>query len=143
MATLDRLVPPAATPLASAWVPRRAIATALFIVVAIALLQVAQSSGIVHTGQTLLRLERQKTDLEATVRGLEAEVASLSSLERVDRAARDRLGMVAAESSDYVSVSVAAPAGVFLPRPIIAVDQSALDATDPWWQPFIRALPFR
>jgi len=130
--------------MASAWMPRRVIATALFLVVAIALLQVAQSSGFAHTGQSLQRLERQKADLEAQVHELEAEVAALSSLERVERAARDRLAMVPPTSTGYVSVNVAPPDRLLLPRPIISAQPAGpADGALPWWQGLVQALPFR
>lgn len=142
MTTLDRLAPPTtATPAASAWSPRRAIAVALSLAIAIALLQVAQTSGFAHTGQTMQRLERQKTDLQAEIHSLEAEVSALSSLERTDRAARERLGMVTAKRIDYLNVNVEPPSGVLLPRPIIAPDNEQAPA-DPWWAPLVRILPF-
>ena len=142
MTTLDRLAPPTtATPAASAWSPRRAIAVALSLAIAIALLQVAQTSGFAHTGQTMQRLERQKVDLASEIHTLEAEVSALSSLERTDRAARERLGMVPARRIDYMDVTVEAPSGVLLPRPIIAAPTEQTK-TEPWWSPLIRILPF-
>ena len=144
MATLDRLAPPPATPVASTWMPRRALATALFVVVAIALLQVAQSSGFAHTGQAMQRLEQQKVDLKAEVHQLEAEVAALSSLERVERAAMERLGLVPSATTDYLNVDVPAPEGVLLPRPIISATPAGQPAeATPWWQALVQALPFR
>lgn len=142
MTTLDRLAPPTtATPAASTWSPRRAIAVALVLAIAIALLQVAQTSGFAHTGQTMQRLERQKTDLTAEIHTLEAEVSALSSLERTDRAARERLGMVQARRIDYLNVDVEPPSGVLLPRPIIAPIVEEPKA-EPWWAPLVRILPF-
>ena len=142
MTTLDRLAPPTtATPAASTWSPRRAIAVAVTLAIAIALLQVAQTSGFAHTGQTMQRLERQKTDLSAEIHTLEAEVAALSSLERTDRAARERLGMIPARRIDYLSVNVEAPSGVLLPRPIISPPAEETPS-EPWWEPLVRILPF-
>lgn len=142
MTTLDRLAPPTtATPAASAWSPRRAIAVALSLAIAIALLQVAQTSGFAHTGQTMQRLERQKVDLASEIHSLEAEVSALSSLERTDRAARERLGMVPGRRIEYLDVNVQAPSGVLLPRPIIAAPAEQAPA-EPWWSPLIRILPF-
>ena len=124
--------------------PRRALATAIFLVVAIALLQVAQSSGFAHTGQSMQRLEQQKATLKADVHELEAEVGALSSLERVERAARERLAMVPPKTTDYVSVGVPAPEVVLLPRPIISTAAGAgPDEAVPWWQALLQALPFR
>jgi cell division protein FtsL len=122
--------------------PRRAIAAAMIVVVAIALLQVAQSSGFAHTGQTMQRLEQEKVDLTAQVHALEAEVAALSSLERTERAARERLGMVPARTTDYLNVNLPAPTGVLLPRPLAATPTPD-ERPDNWWQAVVRALPFR
>src|SRR5688572_4694148 len=134
MATLDRLAPPiTATPAASTWSPRRAIAAAVLIAAAIALLQVVQSSGFAHTGQTMQRLEQQKTDLNASVHELQAEVATLSSLDRTERAARERLGMVPAKKLDYITVGVEAPSAALLPRPLIITTPPSQDSADPWW----------
>jgi cell division protein FtsL len=116
----------------------------IFVVVAIALLQVAQSSGFAHTGQSMQRLEQQKSDLKAEVHDLEAEVAALSSLERVDRAARERLAMVPPKSTDYLNVAIEGPEGMLLPRPIISTPTAGqLEEAVPWWQALLQALPFR
>src|SRR5687768_4795020 len=106
MATLDRLVPPSgALPTeAPAWSPRRAIAAVLIAAAAIALLQVFQSSSFTNTGQTLQELEKDQSQVQARVRHLEAEIAALSSLDRVERAARDRLGMAPPKTTIYVAV---------------------------------------
>ena len=48
--------------------------------------------------------------MTAEMHQLEAEVAALASLDRTERAARERLGMVPARNIQYISVSVEAPA---------------------------------
>ncbi|MPZ49926.1 MAG: hypothetical protein GEU75_11645 [Dehalococcoidia bacterium] len=143
MATLDRLAPPASPPVAQAWNPRRAIVAALFAAVTIALLQVVQSSSFAHTGQKLQDIEAERTRLSAEIHQLEAEVAALSSLDRTERAARDRLGMVPAVRLEYVSVGVEAPAGALLPRPLIIASPGAQRQPLPWWQTLLQSLPFR
>ena len=142
MATLDRLgpAPIGSGQLPSTWRPRRAIAIALIAAVAIALLQVVQSSGFAHTGQQMQRLETQRTSLQAEVYDLEAEVAALSSLDRTERAARERLGMISARNIDYMSVDVEAPSGPLLPRPLV-IAQARPAAGEPWWQSLFKALP--
>jgi cell division protein FtsL len=142
MATLDRLAPPLSTPVASTWAPRRAIAAAFTTVVAIALLQVAQSSSFAHTGQNIQRLEQEKSALTAEVHLLEAEIAALASLERVERHARERLAMLPPRRTDHLSVDVAAPDGFLLPRPLTAEHSGHSDG-GPWWQTLLRVLPFR
>jgi hypothetical protein len=104
---------------------------------------VAQSSGFAHTGQSMQRLEQQKADLQAEVHEFEAEVAALSSLERVERAARERLGLVPAATTDYIDVGVPAPDGVLLPRPLITTAPAEPHDSISWWQALVQALPFR
>ncbi len=144
MATLDRLgAAPAEASFpgrASTWRPRRAIAVALTTAAVIALLQVVQSGSFAHTGQMLQQLEAERSTLKAEVHDLEAEVAALASLERTERVARERLGMVPARHVEHISVEVEAPSGPLLPRPL--VEPSAETQPDePWWQSLYRALP--
>jgi hypothetical protein len=144
MATLDRLAPPA-TALAAgpAWSPRRAIVLALSAATTIALLQVVQSSSFTHRGQTLQELEGNRIQLSGQIHQLEAEIAALSSLERTERAARERLGMVPAVKLEHLSVQVEAPAGPLLPRPLIELPGAAEPAKAPWWQAVLNSLSFR
>jgi len=143
MATLDRLAPSPSAPLAPAWKPRRAIAVALIAAAAIALLQVFQSGSSVDTGLSLQRLERQQADLTASVHALEAQVAALSSLDRVERAARERLGFVPAESILYLEVATQAPGGLLGPPPIATPATAASEGEAvPWWRDLLRATPF-
>ncbi len=148
MATLDRLGPPAAaSPLEgrAAWKPRRAIAVALTVAAAIALLQVILSSTFTHTGQQLRNLENQRDELHSQIYQTEADVAALASLDRTERIARDRLGMIPARVNQYVSVDVEAPSGALLPRPIVQLptQTGSEDTSDdqPWWKALIKALP--
>ncbi len=142
MATLDRLAPPpTAAQQASTWSPRRAIAVAMVLAAAIAALQVFQSSGFANAGQQIQRLQAEQADSTAQIHQLEADVAALSSLDRVERQARDRLGMVPARNIVYLDVPVAAPDQPLLPRPILKPGAPFVPATTPWWQRLLRALP--
>ena len=144
MATLDRLGPPAtaSAPGAQTWKPRRAIAVALTVAAAIALLQVILSSTFTYTGQKLHDLELRKAELRAAIYQTEADIAALASLERTERVAKERLGMVPARVSQYVSVTVESPAGALLPRPISGNALSEEARTDgPWWRALLQALP--
>ena len=141
MATLDRLVPPPTALGRSTWSPRRAIIVTLTVAVIIALLQVLQSSSFAHTGHQMQLLEAQKTQMQAEMHTLEAEVAALASLDRTERAARDRLGMVPARNIQYVSVSVEAPADPLLPRPLLNNAKQVQTPSEPWWRSLYKALP--
>jgi cell division protein FtsB len=145
MATLDRLVPPApALPVeGQTWKPRRAIAAVLTAAAAIALLQVIQSSSFAHTGYRIQQLEAERTTRAAAINQLEAEVAALSSLDRVERAARERLDMVPARNLTYIAVDVESPSGPLLPRPILSPSPAPPGDVEPWWQSLLKALPLR
>jgi cell division protein FtsL len=110
-------------------------------VVAIALFQVVQSSSFTHTGRNLQRLETQRADLTAQNHQLAAEIAALSSLDRVERAARERLGMVPARRVEHVSVGIEAPDGPLLPRPLTSATPPPAPKNETWWRSLIRALP--
>jgi hypothetical protein len=86
------------------------------------------------------RLEAQRTTLKAEVYGLEAEVAALSSLDRTERAAKERLGMIQARNITYMSVDVESPSGPLLPRPLVTPPTASPEG-EPWWESVIRALP--
>jgi cell division protein FtsL len=107
---------------------------------AIALLQVVQSSGFAYTGQQLQRLEAQRAVLKAEVYDLEAEVAALSSLDRTERAAKERLGMIQGRNITYMSVDVESPSGPLLPRPVVTAP-THYPKGEPWWESLIKALP--
>ena len=109
----------------------------------IALLQVVQSSSFTNTGQKLQQLQDHKTQVTAQNHQLEAEIAALSSLDRVERAARDRLGMVAPINKEYISVLVQAPAGPLLPRPLLEPVLSTKAQSDSWWQAMLERLTVR
>lgn len=142
MATLDRLgPPPSVSAPAPTWRPRRAIITALSVVAVIALLQVVMSSSFTHTGAKLQTLEVQRSDLQAQIYDLEAEVAALASLERTERMAKERLGMIAARNQTYLSVEVEAPSGPLLPRPLLDLEAPAQADPEPWWRSLLDLLP--
>jgi cell division protein FtsB len=140
MATLERLGRAPASVPAAAWRPRRAIAVALALAAAIALLQVVLSSSFANTGEALQEQEERRAVLNAEVYDLEAEVAALASLERTERDARDRLGMVPAGSPSYIAVDVESPAGALLPRPLVSVASEAKADGESWWRSLLKAL---
>ena len=144
MATFDRLAPPpvAVLPPEGAWTPRRAIAAAVTIAVAIALLQVFQSGTFANTGANMQKLETERVDTLAQIHDLEADISALASLDRTERAARERLGMIPATSITYIEVGVPAPSGPLLPRPVTDIQGPVRDPRS-WWEKLLQALPIR
>jgi hypothetical protein len=111
-------------------------------VAAAALLPVAQSSTATATGNTIRRLEAQRADLQASIYAGQSEVATLGATERIDREARERLGMVPATSWLYVTVDDAPPtAGVparFLEKEVPTAPPATHQS---WWKAALSKLP--
>lgn len=127
MAAVQRPAVPLPRPFAGAR-PGRIVAAALVVLlVGAAALQVNQFSRLTSTGYEIDALERQRAALLAENHDLEAEVASLSSLARVDWEARTRLKLEPARRRLYVPVNVPAPERNslptrFLPQPVAATE---------------------
>ena len=113
-------------------------------IVIIGLLQVVQTSEATTKSFAIQRLEQDKLELDASVRELEADVAALSSLARIEQEAR-RLGLKPPEAREAVEVNVAWPgADAPLPTRFVPEDEEVEPAGkgSPWWQDLLRLLPF-
>jgi len=139
VSAIDR---PFARPSFRPWSLWRLLALAFGAVALLGLLQVIQTSDATSTAYTIDRLEQERLDWSAQVHSLEAEVASLTSLDRVEREARDRLGMVPAENVLYLGVDVPPPQQQLLPRRFSASEPSVSEPGTSWWQALLKLLPF-
>ena len=133
---------PLARPSFRLWSLRRVLALAVGAVALLGLLQVIQTSDATSTGYAIRRLEQERLDWSAKVHRLEAEVATLASLERVEREAKDHLGLVPAEKVIYLEAAVAPPRQQLVPRRFYASDSSAGETGTSWWQALLKLLPF-
>jgi cell division protein FtsL len=124
------------------WSLRRIIVLAFGAVALLGLLQVIQTSDATSTSYTIRHLEQERLDLSAQVHSLEAEVATLASLERVEREARARLGMVPAENVLYLEVDVPPPQQQLVPRRFSASNPNVDEPGTSWWQALLKLLPF-
>ena len=109
------------------------------------LLQVSQVGDATSTGYNIRRLEQERQDWDAQVRQLEAEVAALTSLDRVEREARSRLGLVPAKQRIYLNVTVPPPEQQLVPRRYLSPEDFALPeggSGGSWWQSLLKLLPF-
>ncbi|MEX0749801.1 MAG: hypothetical protein WD359_03255 [Dehalococcoidia bacterium] len=107
------------------------------IVVAVALLQVNQFSRLTSTGYQIESLKRERDVKLAANHKLEADVASLSSLARVDLVARIELGMLPAQRRLYIDVNQAVPERQTLPTRFLPDEpQAETPAQDgkPFWK---------
>ena len=128
--------------------PLLIVAAALVIV--LGLLRIVQTSQATTASFAMHSLQQEKLELETSVKQLEAEVATLSSLERIEREAT-RLGLELPSQVSYTSVNVAWPGRAvdLLPaRFSLANDDTALGDVDGspddagWWQYLLNSLPF-
>jgi cell division protein FtsL len=114
--------------------------------VAIGLLQIVQTSRATTANFEIQKLEQQKLELGAQVRQLEAEVAGLSSLARIEAEAK-RLGLQKPQAVQAVEVNVAAEEAPvnhlptrFSPAEAEQPEDAGGDST--WWGDLLQLLPF-
>ena len=120
------------------------LAAAGLMIVAIAVLQLYQASRATTASFNMQQLEQQKLQLDTSVRQLEAEVAALSSLQRIEQEA-GRLGLQPAQARSSAQVNVAPPAqGVGLPtRYGPNTEEAEVGGQDaPWWHKLRKLIPF-
>jgi cell division protein FtsL len=122
----------------------RWLALAVALVVGGALLQVNQSSAVTGTGYDIEGLKRERAAKQAQNHDLEAEVARLSSLARVEIEARVRLQMD--KPKNTLNMNVAGPVPDhqtlptrFLPPPFEDRDAGA---DPPFWRRLLDLLPY-
>ncbi len=143
MSTLDRLISrPLTKPLSQPMSLRPVLLGAFLIIALVGLLQVAQTSDATTTGYSLRRLEQDRLEQQAQVHQLEAEVASLTSMERVEREARGRLGMVSPDEVLNLEVHKQPPAQQLIPRRFVTEAEAPTSEKGSWWQALLRLLPF-
>jgi cell division protein FtsL len=110
-----------------------------------ALAQVNQFSRLTSTGYEIEELSRQRAAQQAANHELEAEVAQLSSLARVDIEARTRLQMVPAARRLYIEVNAPTPARQTLPTrylPTAPAPEPVAKDDAPLWRRALDLLPF-
>lgn len=119
----------------------RAVGLAFLMVLGLAIL-LAQASVVTSDGYGVERLENTKATLEHSNQQLEEEVASLGSLDRIEREARTRLKMVTPTSYVYVEVNTLPQDPPLLMMKALQEDRSsaARAPTQPWWETFVSAL---
>lgn len=147
MAVIPRAALPARPAPGKARAGRIAVLAGGALLVMVALLQVNQFSRLTSTGYEIERLERERAEKQAINHQLEAEVAGLSSLARVDWEARTRLKMEPAKRKLQIAVNVPAPdrqslPSRFLPAPEVAPVDAGADPSPPLWKRMLDALPF-
>ncbi|GAB4321199.1 MAG: hypothetical protein Kow0010_01410 [Dehalococcoidia bacterium] len=117
---------------------------AVLLAAASAALPVLQSSSATSRGFDVQALNAQRARLHAEISVLEADVARLTSLPRIERRAKE-IGLVPAETLGvdvyYVTVDEPGPAPAkipaeYLPGPVVEREGPA-----PWWRSLLDWLP--
>ncbi|MCH8026413.1 MAG: hypothetical protein IH866_06415 [Chloroflexi bacterium] len=143
MAVINRTISPAQqrVSIAVRFGPFLLIAVAALLIVG--LLRVVQTSQATTAGFAVQALQQDKLELETSLRQLEADVALLSSLARIEREAQ-RLGLAPAAEQAPVRVNVALPAVNTLPTRFLAEDaeESTDSSATSWWRSLLKPLPF-
>ncbi len=136
-------------------------------VIVLGLLRIVQTSQATSASFAMQTLQQEKLELETGVRQLEAEVATLSSLERIEREA-ERLGLELPVTVSHTTVAAVWPAAAddLLPARFapateedaatadasaddVSVDDAAIAGADgssddaEWWQKLLNSLPFQ
>jgi cell division protein FtsL len=119
---------------------RPLILGAFFTIAAVCLLQVVQTSDATTSGYNLMDLERQRLDRQAQVHELEAEIAGLTSMQRIEQGARGRLGMVPPEQVLTLEVHKEPPAQQLVPQRYLTEQPPAEGSS--WQSRLLRLLPF-
>ena len=111
-------------------------------VVAVGLVQVNQLSRVTSAGYQIDRLNQERAQKQAENSQIEAEVARLSSVARVDIEARLRLGLVPAQSRLYLTLNHSVPDRQTLPTRFLPVERGApAPSKQPLWKRLLHRLP--
>ena len=105
-----------------------------------ALAPVLSNSLATSRGFDLQASQRQETQLNGEIGVLESDVASLTSLQRIERRARE-IGLNPVSDPIYVSVTEPGPAPAKLPSEYLPRAETAKSKPAPWWKPFVSWLP--
>jgi len=105
-----------------------------------ALLPVVQNSTATSRGFDIQASQRQEAQLRGEIGLLESEVASLTSLTRIERRARE-IGLLPVTDPIYVTVNEPGPSPAKLPSEYLPRAETRKVSSTPWWKPLVSWLP--
>ena len=109
------------------------LAFGVLVVLGMALV-LAQTGQVASTGYQVERLEERKVYWQRENQGMEAEVARLRSLDRIEQEARNRLHMVTPSSYMYVTVNTLPEQPTpLLKRALGERETTPADTSPSWW----------
>jgi cell division protein FtsL len=106
-----------------------------------ALLPLVQSSDATTTNGNIQLLQQEKADWQARLHALELEIATLGSLDRIEREAITRLHMKAPEQTHYITVNVPAPEPRRLPSRFLPQQTEQQESGSSVWDKLFGWLP--
>lgn len=105
-------------------------------------LSLLPSSQATSTSYSMRQLETTRNDWRARTHELEAEIASLGSLERIEREARERLGMVPPTETIIITVDMPPPEKQIIPERFLpTTEEKPEEDQQSWWESLIDFLP--
>ena len=106
-----------------------------------ALIPLVQSAVATSTNGNVHRLEQQRDDWQARIQELELEVATMASLDRIEKRARTDLKMSQPKETRYIAVDAAAPAPRKLPSRYLPPETDKKQAGPSLWEQILGWLP--
>lgn len=107
-----------------------------------ALLPVVQNSVATSRGFDIQASQRQETLLNGEIGLLEADVAELTSLARIERRAKE-IGLAPVVDPIYVTVNEPGPAPAKLPSEYLPQEETRPVSSAPLWKSLVSWLPWR
>lgn len=117
------------------------LALALVVVGLAGLLPLRLSTNTTTTSLSIRRLEQMRADWRARNLQLENEIAALGALPRVEREARERLGLVPAAGGVRIAVEAERPPTPYLPSRFLPAAPTETLSPRPWWRNLLGLLP--
>ena len=116
------------------------VAICLVAIALTGLLPLLLSSTLVTANGEVRTLERAHNDWQARIQELQAETAALGSLDRIEKEARGRLGMVTPTETVVVVVDQPLPEPQLVPLRFMPPEKAQSQQSDSWWETILDIL---
>ena len=132
-----------AAPRSEGWQPGlpSLVITCVVVIGLAGLLPLLLSSRVIHTSEDIRQLEGVRNDWQARIQELEAEIAVLGSLNRIETEARGRLGMVPPDETIYITVDQPAPEKQIVPLRFLLPKKHQSQGDESWWESILGIFP--
>lgn len=117
------------------------VAICLVAIALTGLLPLLLSSTLVTANGEVRTLERAHNDWQARIQELQAETAALGSLDRIEKEARGRMGMVPPGETVYITVDQPAPEKQIVPLRFLPPEKDQSRQEESWWEAILGMFP--